>query len=121
MAEKTQRRMPAYDDTNPRRRLIQLPAMALFVIPVINCGLIAFFNWKLAVVQVSSILLLLYVMRRTSKLQKKIAMNLEVTEAQLRSAVVAQAQSIATVPWTQEIRIAKADVIDDRLAAFHAG
>ena len=45
----------------------------------------------------------------------------QVTEAQLRSAVVAQAQSIATVPWTTDSRVAKADVIDDRLAAFHAG
>ena len=44
----------------------------------------------------------------------------QVTEAQLRSAVVAQAQAIATVPWTTDSRVAKADVIDDRLAAFHA-
>ena len=74
-----------------------LPAMALFVIPVINCGLIAFFNWKLAVVQVSSILLLLYVMRRTSKLQKKIAMSLEVTEAQLQNATMTGMSNLETI------------------------
>ena len=74
-----------------------LPAMALFVIPVINCGLIAFFNWKLAVVQVASILLLLYVMRRTSKLQKKIAMNLEVTEAQLQNATMTGMSNLETI------------------------
>ena len=74
-----------------------LPAMALFVIPVINCGLIAFFNWKLAVVQVASILLLLYVMRRTSKLQKKIAMNLEVTEAQLQNVTMTGMSNLETI------------------------
>ena len=74
-----------------------LPAMALFVIPVINCGLIAFFNWKLAVVQVSSILLLLYVMRRTSKLQKKIAMSLEVTEAQLQNVTMTGMSNLETI------------------------
>ena len=74
-----------------------LPAMALFVIPVINCGLIAFFNWKLAVVQVSSILLLLYVMRRTSKLQKKIAMSLEVTEAQLQNVTMMGMSNLETI------------------------
>lgn len=45
----------------------------------------------------------------------------KVTGAELRSAAVAQAQAIATVPWTSEGRIAKANVIDERLAAFHAG
>ncbi|MBQ2674045.1 MAG: ATP-binding cassette domain-containing protein [Prevotella sp.] len=74
-----------------------LPAMALFVIPVINCGLIAFFNWKLAVVQVASILLLLYVMRRTSKLQKKIAMSLEVTEAQLQNVTMTGMSNLETI------------------------
>ena len=74
-----------------------LPAIALFVIPVINCGLIAFFNWKLAVVQVSSILLLLYVMRRTSKLQKKIAMSLEVTEAQLQNVTMTGMSNLETI------------------------
>ena len=74
-----------------------LPAIALFVIPVINCGLIAFFNWKLAVVQVASILLLLYVMRRTSKLQKKIAMSLEVTEAQLQNVTMTGMSNLETI------------------------
>ena len=74
-----------------------LPAIALFVIPVVNCGLIAFFNWKLAVVQVSSILLLLYVMRRTSKLQKKIAMSLEVTEAQLQNVTMTGMSNLETI------------------------
>ena len=45
----------------------------------------------------------------------------QVTGADLRAAAVAQAQAIATVPWTSEGRIAKANVIDSRLDAFHAG
>lgn len=45
----------------------------------------------------------------------------QVTGADLRSAAVAQAQAIATVPWTQESRIAKANVTGDRLEAFLAG
>ena len=74
-----------------------LPSLALFIIPVINCWLIAFFNWKLALVQVSSILLLLYVMRKTSKLQKKIAMNLEVTEAQLQNVTMTGMSNLETI------------------------
>ena len=74
-----------------------LPSLALFIIPVINCCLIAFFNWKLALVQVSSILLLLYVMRKTSKLQKKIAMDLEVTEAQLQNATMTGMSNLETI------------------------
>ena len=45
----------------------------------------------------------------------------QVTGAELRAAAVAQAQAIATVPWTTESRFAKADIVDERLTAFHAG
>ena len=45
----------------------------------------------------------------------------QVTGAELRAAAVAQAQAIATVPWSVEGRVAKTNVIDERLNAFHAG
>ena len=74
-----------------------LPSLALFVIPVINCWLIAMFNWKLAILQMASIGLLLYVMRRTSKLQKKIAMNLEVSEARLQNVTMTGMGNLETI------------------------
>ena len=45
----------------------------------------------------------------------------QVTGAELRAAAVAQAQAIATVPWTTEGRVAKANVTGSQLDAFHAG
>ena len=45
----------------------------------------------------------------------------QITGAELRAAAVAQAQAIATVPWTTDTRVAKANVTDERLDAFHAG
>ena len=45
----------------------------------------------------------------------------QISGAQLRAAAVAQAQAIATIPWSTENRIAKGDVTGDRLDAFQAG
>ena len=44
-----------------------------------------------------------------------------VSGGDLREMAVAQAQTIATVPWTLESRVAKADVTGERLDAFNAG
>ena len=74
-----------------------LPIVALAIIPVINCWLIALFNWKLALLQIFSILLLLYAMRKTSGLQKKLAMNLEVTEAQLQNVTMTGMSNLETI------------------------
>ena len=74
-----------------------LPAFALFIIPIINCWLIALFNWKLALLQLFSIALLLYVMRKTSGMQKKIAMNLEVTEARLQNVTMTGMSNLETI------------------------
>ena len=74
-----------------------LPIVAIAIIPVINCWLIALFNWKLALLQIFSILLLLYVMRKTSGLQKKLAMNLEVTEAQLQNVTMTGMSNLETI------------------------
>lgn len=45
----------------------------------------------------------------------------QITGAALRSAAAAQAQAIATVPWTMETRLTKASIVGDRLDAFTAG
>ena len=74
-----------------------LPAFTLFIIPIINCWLIALFNWKLALLQLFSIALLLYVMRKTSGMQKKIAMNLEVTEARLQNVTMTGMSNLETI------------------------
>ena len=74
-----------------------LPSITLFVIPVINCWLIALFNWKLALVQIFSVLLLLFVMRKTSGLQKKLAMNLEITEANLQNVTMTGMSNLETI------------------------
>ena len=74
-----------------------MPALTLFIIPFVNCWLIALFNWKLALLQIFSILLLLYVMRKTTGLQKKLAMNLEVTEAQLQNVTMTGLGNLETI------------------------
>ena len=74
-----------------------MPSLVFFVIPVINCWLIALFNWRLALLQIFSILLLLYVMRKTSRLQKKLAMNLEVTEARLQNVTMTGMNNMETI------------------------
>lgn len=64
---------------------INLPSLVVFFVPVLCCSLILYMNWKLGLFQLFSIILLLYVMRTTSKVQKKISMNLEVTESRLQN------------------------------------
>lgn len=64
---------------------INLPSLVVFFVPVICCSLILYMNWKLGLFQLFSIILLLYVMRTTSRVQKKISMNLEVTESRLQN------------------------------------
>ena len=74
-----------------------LPSVTLCIIPVINCCLITLFNWKFALVQMFSILLLLYVMRVTSGIQKKIAMDMEVTEARLQNVTMTGMNNLETI------------------------
>ena len=76
---------------------VSLSSLILFFIPVINCWLIALFNWKLALLQIFSVLLLLYVMRKTSSLQKKLAMNLEITEANLQNVTMTGMSNLETI------------------------
>ena len=74
-----------------------MPSLFLFIIPIINCCIITLFNWKFALLQMFSILLLLYVMRMTSRVQKKIAMKLEVTEARLQNVTMTGMRNLETM------------------------
>jgi len=74
-----------------------LPSFVSFIMPIIGCWMIMLFNWKLALLQVFSILLLLYVMRVTSGIQKKIAMDLEVTEARLQNVTMTGMKTLETI------------------------
>lgn len=74
-----------------------LPSVVSFAMPVIGCCLIMLFNWKLGLLQVSSVLLLLYVMRTTSGIQKKKAMALEVTEARLQNVTMTGMTNLETI------------------------
>ncbi len=74
-----------------------LPSVAAFFIPVISCCLIMLFNWKLGMIVVISILLLLYVIRRTSKLQKKKAMDMDVTESRLQNITMTGMSNLETI------------------------
>ena len=74
-----------------------LPAVSGLLFPVIGCYLVMLFSWKLGVLQLFSVLLLLYVMRSTAQLQKKMAMNLEVTEARLQNVTMTGMSNLETI------------------------
>jgi len=88
-----------YSSINKTVKLVDsaLPSLVLFIVPVINCALVGFFNWKLAMLEVFSIILLLFVMRKTSGIQKKMAMNLEVSEAQLQNVTMTGMSNLETI------------------------
>ena len=76
---------------------INLPSLVIFFVPVLCCTLIMYMNWKLGLMQLLSIVLLLYVMRSTSKVQKKISMNLEVTESRLQNVTMTGLGNMETI------------------------
>ena len=55
------------------------------------------FNWQLGLLEIFSVLLLIYVMRSTAKVQKKIAMNLDVTEARLQNVTMTGMSNLETI------------------------
>ena len=62
-----------------------LPTVSALFFPALCCYFVILFNWKLGLLALFSILLLVIVMRSTTSVQKKIAMDLEVTEARLQN------------------------------------
>ena len=74
-----------------------LPVISMVILPIISCYIIMLFSWKLGLVEIFSILLLVYVMRSTASKQKKIAMNLEVTEARLQNVTMTGMSNLETI------------------------
>ena len=74
-----------------------LPAISILILPILCCYIVMLFNWKLGLLEIFSILLLVYVMRSTASKQKKIAMNLEVTEARLQNVTMTGMSNLETI------------------------
>ena len=74
-----------------------LPAAGFLILPAACCYIVLLFNWKLGLLQIVSILLLVYVMRSTAKVQKRIAMDLEVTEARLQNVTMTGMNNLETI------------------------
>ena len=74
-----------------------LPALSILILPVLCCYIVMLFNWKLGLLEIFSILLLVYVMRSTANKQKRIAMNLEVTETRLQNVTMTGMSNLETI------------------------
>ena len=74
-----------------------LPAVSILTLPILCSYIVMLFNWKLGLLEIFSILLLVYVMRSTANKQKKIAMNLEVTEARLQNVTMTGIGNLDTI------------------------
>ena len=74
-----------------------MPIVAFAFFPAICCYLVMLFSWKLGLLEIFSILLLVYVMRSTANRQKKLAMDLEVTEARLQNVTMTGMGNLDTI------------------------
>ena len=74
-----------------------LPIISCLFLPAACCYIVLLFNWKLGLLELLSVLLLIYVMRSTARVQKKIAMNLEVTEARLQNVTMTGMGNLETI------------------------
>ena len=74
-----------------------LPALVLMLVPILCCYILISYSWKLAILEIFAVLMLLYVMRTTSKLQKQYAMDLEVTEARLQNVTMTGMSNLETI------------------------
>jgi ABC-type bacteriocin/lantibiotic exporter with double-glycine peptidase domain len=74
-----------------------LPAASILILPILCCYIVMLFNWKLGLLEIFSILLLVYVMRSTANKQKRIAMNLEVTDARLQNVTMTGIGNLDTI------------------------
>ena len=73
------------------------PALVLMLVPILCCYILISYSWKLAILEIFAVLMLLYVMRTTSKLQKQYAMDLEVTEARLQNVTMTGMSNLETI------------------------
>ena len=88
-----------YTTISKTTRLIDyvLPALSLLILPVLCCYFVMLFNWKLGLLEIFSILLLVYVMHSTANKQKELAMNLEVTETRLQNVTMTGMSNLDTI------------------------
>jgi len=88
-----------YTTISKTTRLIDysLPALSLLILPILCCYFVMLFNWKLGLLEIFSILLLVYVMRSTANKQKELAMNLEVTETRLQNVTMTGMGNLDTI------------------------
>ena len=74
-----------------------LPILSIIIMPAASCYFVMLFNWKLGLLEIFSILLLVYVMRTTTTIQKKIAMKQEVTDARLQNVTMTGISNLETI------------------------
>ena len=74
-----------------------LPILSIIIMPAASCYFVMLFNWKLGLLEIFSILLLVYVMRTTTTIQKKIAMKQEVTDARLQNVTMTGMSNLETI------------------------
>ena len=74
-----------------------LPSIALMFVPILCCYILITYSWKLALLEIFAVLLLLYVMRTTSRIQKQYALDLEVTEARLQNVTMTGMSNLETI------------------------
>ena len=74
-----------------------LAAISLLILPILCCYFVMLFNWKLGLLEIFSVLLLVYVMRSTANKQKELAMNLEVTETRLQNVTMTGMGNLDTI------------------------
>lgn len=74
-----------------------LPSIIMIIVPMLSCILLMIYNWKLGLLEVCSILLLVWMMYLTSNLQKKKAMGMEVKDANLWNTTVTGLDSLETI------------------------
>ena len=74
-----------------------LPTISALFFPALCCGLVILFNWKLGMLALFSIMLLVFVMRSTTEIQKRIAMDMEVTEARLQNVTMTGIDNLETI------------------------
>ena len=76
---------------------LALPSIALMFVPILCCYILITYSWKLALLEIFAVLLLLYVMRTTSRIQKQYALDLEVTEARLQNVTMTGMSNLETI------------------------
>jgi len=81
-----------------------LPVVSILILPVLCCYLVMLFSWKLGLLEIFSILLLVFVMRSTAKKLKKMAMDMEVTEARLQNVTMTGMGNMDTIKSLGEER-----------------